>query len=549
MPQRILGLDIGSWSIKGVIAEDRFRSFAVTQVHEVVIEHGPPETLCARRIQAINTLLAEETEKVDATVSALPGEQAFVRFVELPFTDSKKVDQIMEGELADLIPFDIDDGVFDHEFLRKTDDGGSLSVGTVVKSQAVSKWLEEVNEAGLDPKHLGVDTLQLFNLYTHYIKDDASKAETPSPTGARAEEAETEDASLFGRLIVDIGHERTLVCAASDRGITYARAIRTGGADVTRAIQKAAQCDWLQAEAMKHEEGFIASSRHPAPDERSQNMSNVVQTGLNVLVRELRRTLQSIRSEKRVRITRIDVVGGGSKVRNLCHYLAEQLNTPTGQSVAVEQAVERETNDAVARRPAYATALASVLRAVGHEQTSKIDLRVGDFMFAGQLQHLRTRFPAIAISALILCFLLMVNAWASYQSSVQSEEKIDKQFCAITKKTIGREICEPKVALSMMKSPTSELGNLALPSRSALNIAAELSDRIPAGIDVHVREMTIAPKRAKIRGETTSLDAVDQIVAGYSKDPCYSNIRKGKLRRIASGKRFEFILTIQLECS
>lgn len=546
MPQRILGLDIGSWSVKGVIAEDRFRSFAVTQVYEVVIPPGPHETLSERRIQAISALLAEETEKVDATVSALPGEKAMVRFVNLPFSDSKKVDQIMEGELADLIPFDIDDGVFDHEFMRKTEDGGSLSVGAIVKNEAISGWLEDVNAAGMDPKNLGIDTLQLFNLYTHYIKDDASKAEMPSQ-GKTVDSDES--STLPARLIVDIGHERTLICAASDQGVAHARAIRTGGADVTHAIEQAAQCDWLEAEFLKHEEGFIASSRHPAPDERTQNMSKVVQSGLSVLVRELRRTLQSIRADKKVHITRIDLVGGGSKIRNLSHYLAEQLNVPTSQSVAVEQAVEHETHDSVDRRPAFAGALASVLRTVGPEETSSIDLRVGDYMYAGQLQHLRTRFPAIGISAIILTFLLIVNAWASYQNLVEREEAIDKQFCEITKKTIGREICEPKRALSVMQSPTSELGNLSLPSRSALNIAAELSDRIPKGIDVHVREMTIAPKRAKIRGETTSLDAVDQIVGGYSKDPCYSNIRKGKLRRIASGKRFEFILTIQLECS
>ena len=546
MPQRILGLDIGSWSIKGVIAEDRFRSFTVTQVHEVIIPPGPPETLSERRTEAISALLAADTEKVDATVSALPGEKAMVRFINLPFSDSKKVDQIMEGELADLIPYDIDDGVFDHEFTRKTDDGGSLSVGAVVKTEVISDWLEEVNAAGIDPKSLGVDTLQLLNLYTHYIKDDLSKAEMPSQDSSE----ETEETALpEARLIVDIGHERTLICAASEDGLAHARAIRTGGADVTRAIEKAAQCEWLEAEFMKHEEGFIASSRHPAPDERTQNMSKVVETGLNILVRELRRTLQAIRSEKQVQITRIDLVGGGSKIRNLSHYLAEQLNVPTAQSVVVEQAVEHETRDSVARRPAFASALASVLGSVGQETSSGIDLRVGDFMYAGQLQHLRTRFPAIAISAIVLTFLLMVNAWASYQNLVAREGSIDKQFCEITKKTVGREICEPKRALSVMQSPTSELGNLKLPSRSALNIAAELSDRIPKGVEVHVREMTIAPKRAKIRGETTSLDAVDQIVGGYSKDPCYSNIRKGKLRRIASGKRFEFVLTLQLECS
>jgi general secretion pathway protein L len=549
MPQRILGLDIGSWSVKGIIAEDRFRSFVVTQVHEVKIEPGPPETLPERKVEAIEALLAEEHEKVDVTISALPAETVSVRMIELPFADAKKVDQIMEGELADLIPFDIDDGVFDHEFIRKSQDG-SLSVGAVVKRSAIKAWLDVVNEAGVDPKHLGVDTLQLFNLYSHYIRDDASKAQPPPQgTDLQVDDGDAKIQLPDARLIVDIGHERTLICAASEEGIAFARAIRTGGADVTRALAKACQCEWADAEFLKHEEGFIASSRHPAPDERAQNMSTIVESGLNLLVSELRRSLQSIRTEKRVRVRRIDLVGGGSRIRNLTNYLAEQLQIPTGQSVVVEQAIERETDQAVARRPAFAGALANVLRSVGQDESSEIDLRVGDFMFAGQLQHLRTRFPAIAIAAAILTCLLMVNAWASYQALVKRENMIDRQFCEVTKKTIGREICEPKRAISVMQSPTSELGNLALPSRSALNIAAELSDRIPKKLDVHVREMVIAPKRAKIRGETTSLDAVDQIVAGYSKDPCYSNIRKGKLRRMASGQRFEFVLTIQLECS
>ena len=59
MPQRILGLDIGAWSIKGVIAEDRFRSFEVTSVSEVVIASGEPETLLERRNAAIESLLAQ----------------------------------------------------------------------------------------------------------------------------------------------------------------------------------------------------------------------------------------------------------------------------------------------------------------------------------------------------------------------------------------------------------------------------------------------------------------------------------------------------------
>ena len=89
----------------------------------------------------------------------------------------------------------------------------------------------------------------------------------------------------------------------------------------------------------------------------------------------------------------------------------------------------------------------------------------------------------------------------------------------------------------------------ALPERSALNIAAELSERIPEKLDVHITETKITPDRAMVAGETNTFDAVDQMVTAYSKDPCYTNIKKGKLRRLPSGNRIEFVLSMRLECS
>ena len=44
MPQRILGLDIGSYSVKGVLLEDSFRGFKVEAAKEVKIAAGTPET-------------------------------------------------------------------------------------------------------------------------------------------------------------------------------------------------------------------------------------------------------------------------------------------------------------------------------------------------------------------------------------------------------------------------------------------------------------------------------------------------------------------------
>ncbi len=547
MPQRILGLDIGSYSVKGVLLEDSFRGFKVEAAKEVKIAAGTPETKTERIWAALRELSFEG--KIDAYVAAIPAEVATTRFIQLPYADAKKIAQTIGGELSDSLPFDLDDSVFGHEVVQKNEDGTTLNVAAVAPKTKVHERLELLSQSDIDPKFLPVDSLQLHNLYTHFLKTDLSKAEAPGQASP--------DASTFvgvspggpppGRLIVDIGHERTLVLAASDAGVQFSRVIRTGGRAVTQALADGMKVDWDRAEDLKHWDGFIASSRHPAPSEDAQKMSELVAAGQSELFRELRRTLQTIRSEKRLTITRVDLLGGGSRLRNLANRLADELNTPVAQGVAVEQIVERLVDQA--RRSAFALSLALALRAVGDEQVNTIDLRSGEFQFAGQMMHMREQIPVFAMAVVAITVLLGLNAFVSYNQAIRQEREIDRQFCEISKATVGREICEPKEALSAMRQPASEFGNVHLPERSALNIAAELSARIPEDITVDIDEMDISPERAKISGETATFDAVDSILAEYAKDKCYSEIKKGKLRKKPDADKVEFQLSMEMECS
>jgi hypothetical protein len=61
--------------------------------------------------------------------------------------------------------------------------------------------------------------------------------------------------------------------------------------------------------------------------------------------------------------------------------------------------------------------------------------------------------------------------------------------------------------------------------------------------------MDITSDRVRISGETTTYDAVDQIVTEYAKDTCYKDIKKGKLDKKTGTDRVEFQLTMRLECS
>lgn len=548
MPQKILGIDLGSWSAKAVVLESGFRGFTVQAVAEEKVEPGDPETKQERMLDALSRLMALTTLKADLTIIGFPGEQATTRFVTLPYGDPRKIEQTISGELADELPFDIYDAVYDHH-VQERSKTESTSLCAAALADKVGVFLDTLETASVDPKFLPVDVLQLYNLYTHFLKEDASKPETPSAPSVEASTfvAPSPAGPPDARLLVDIGHERTLVCACAEKGVAFVRVLRAGGRDVTEAIAKAYELDWTNAEYGKHEDALVTSARHPATTDAEQKMADVVSSGVAPLVRELRRTIQSIRKEKRVRVARIDLLGGGARIKNLANHLAEQLNVPVAAGAAVEQVVESHVE--ATRKPAFALALACALRATGDAPVSTIDFRVGEFQYAGQLQHMRERAPLMAVAAGVLGFLLLVNVIVQYQVTNAREADIERQFCAITKKVVGREICEPSVAISVIKQPSSELGSFQLPEKSAFQVAAELSHLVPKELDVTLNEMEITPDRARLAGETVNFDAVDQLVSAYSANDCYRDIKKGRLRQTSDGKGVEFQLSIRLECS
>src|SRR5262245_41188067 len=104
MPQRILGIDLGSWAVKAVQIETGFRGFEVVSVREVRLKPGDAETKLERQIEALQELLLDGKMRADAYVAGFPGESTTLRFVTMPFHDQKRVEATMSGELEDEVP-------------------------------------------------------------------------------------------------------------------------------------------------------------------------------------------------------------------------------------------------------------------------------------------------------------------------------------------------------------------------------------------------------------------------------------------------------------
>ena len=129
MAHTICGIDLGSFSVKLAFFEVGFRSSKFRGVVEVPVPEGEGP-LIERQLDVVK----EELSRVAGEVTpylAVPGDQLSVRVLELPFTDPRKIDQVVGYELEGQIVNAIEDVVFDHLVVSQKPEGSTvLAVAT-----------------------------------------------------------------------------------------------------------------------------------------------------------------------------------------------------------------------------------------------------------------------------------------------------------------------------------------------------------------------------------------------------------------------------------
>ncbi|MFP2900665.1 type II secretion system protein GspL, partial [Corallococcus sp. 4LFB] len=234
---RILGLDLGSHSVKGVVLTSGAKSSTTQAYAEVrrAQEGERTETLRA----AVEELLGKMPEgHVDQVVIALPGPSLTTHAVSLPFSDSKRVEATLPFEVGSQLPFDISEVVFDYQVVGQKDTGGKdkaadLLVG-VVKKEELQSLLALLGGLQVDPRVITHPALAYQNLFTQM----PGLFEGASEGGPVA--------------VVDIGHERTSVAIGQPgKGVEFARTFAGGGRDLTRALATEFQTALPEAHAWK----------------------------------------------------------------------------------------------------------------------------------------------------------------------------------------------------------------------------------------------------------------------------------------------------------
>ena len=210
--QKVIGLDIGSYSIKAVEIVNTFKSYEITNFYETVIPNIEGVPLDAIVPVCMEQLFKENDIKADRILTAMPGQFISSRVLPFNFSDPRKIEASVMVELEDQVPFNMDDMIIDHQMALGTAYGKTMALAVMTDSNKTffKELLDLLSRINIDPKLVDVDSLAFYNISSQVTENDDKNY-----------------------ALVDIGNEKTTVCIVRNGLLRMFRSINLGGRYIT----------------------------------------------------------------------------------------------------------------------------------------------------------------------------------------------------------------------------------------------------------------------------------------------------------------------------
>jgi general secretion pathway protein L len=481
---RIVGLDVGADKVRLVALESGFRGFSLLEARSVALPDGGTP---AERLKAALSQLPRSPD--DTIAVALPGAHVASHVVTLPFTDARRIEQVLPAEVEGAIPFDLDEVVWDHAVLSQANGRTEVLVGVVRKS-ALQQTLAQLGEAGVDPR---VVTFAPLALATPAERGMVSR-DGVAPEGAAAE------------AVLDAGPDRADFCLLEGGHAVLARSLSSAG----RAVWEAARTDPRALDRL-----------------------------LSPITRDLKISLRM--RGKAAGVARVLLAGELARLPEAAEKLSAQLAVPV-EPIALKGEAAQVTDGSGAD---YALALGLALRA--QQPHGRLNFRKGEFAFTRDLSQVRGHLAKIGIAAAVLLALAMVLGIARVASLSRQERDYDETLCAATRKIVGTCMTDYRQAVAALSGGRSKAAGI--PRVSAADILAELIAHLPDDAMPTLEDLDLNTTSIRLRGTADSFGKVDQILAALKKDRCFGDIKQPRTEKQRGSEKVVFSIDFAYTCS
>lgn len=339
--KNLIGVDIGSSSIKVCHVRETRKAYNLVGFGYAAL---PSQAIVDGQVMDGNTV-ADALQQIWQTSSlkqkevslGVSGQSAIIRKITVPMMTAEELQEQIQWEAEQHIPFDIKDVHVDYQVLRRHVEAGQMDLLLVAaKRDQIQDYAQLARDARLKPIVCDIDAFSVQNLF------ELSRGLPPDQTIA----------------LINVGATLTSLNIIASGVSSFTREIASGGNTITEQIQKSLGIGFGQAEAYKCE----TSSEQIPPE-----VPGLIDSAADGIAAEIQRSLDFFMATSGDGdISRIYLTGGSSKLTALSKAIEDRSRVPVEAWIPTERLVvdQKRVDTTVLgeRAPQLAVALGLALR-------------------------------------------------------------------------------------------------------------------------------------------------------------------------------------------
>lgn len=297
-----IGVDVGTHSVK--VAEVQI----VDEVPEVIsLRSVPaPEGVWTEHLDEENLvgiLQGLQNPELKEVITCIGGEKTVIRIVRLPQMSDKELESAIRFEVEKFVPAPMDQLIIRHVRLGEAAVGEEFLENVlllVVPAAVVYQYYGIFARAGLTVTAIDFQSFALWRLFGRESEGTVA--------------------------IFDIGAGTSQLVVVNDGEILFVRRLPVGGNILTQFLMDALGVDFAEAQQMKEMAGVTPKYNQNSPG--GIQLEFVLRDGLAEIHRELQRSLEFFVARENIRVERLLLSGGTSKLGGIATYLSSALDLP-----------------------------------------------------------------------------------------------------------------------------------------------------------------------------------------------------------------------------
>lgn len=299
------GIDIGHSSIKTMQLTKLDDGYAINAYGNIQIEQGSINKgiinnaeLIAKKIYELITTHTTGRITLNRAAFSIPNEYSYTRVITVPKMSNRELRDVIENEIQQSMPLPASDLYYDYDTVHLND---ALEIQLVATPRKIVDSYMNVS------KLLGIETAFVetnIGAVTRAVKNSEITKDLVS-------------------LIVDLGSSAADLTLYDGSQIRITSTANCGGEDITRSIANRLDINSVQAHIIKTRFGLD-------PSKRQKDIIEAASSVLERLFQEIKKVDRYFREHSDNKsIEQIIIVGGGSNIPGLSHYMTDKLKIPT----------------------------------------------------------------------------------------------------------------------------------------------------------------------------------------------------------------------------